>query len=131
MAQAEQRSGSGVLGGLARFLATSLGVGESAVLNELPPPAFVGADLWRFPGARSRALPESLGGVGNAYNYGVRTMVAAPDALYVGTANPINLATDPDDGRPDGGWELLALTEREPAPPRRPPARGGGARRAR
>lgn len=120
-----------LLGGLARFLATSLGVGESAVLNELPPPAFVGADLWRFQGARSRALPESLGGVGNAYNYGVRTMVAAPDVLYVGTANPINLATDPDDGRPDGGWELLALTEREPAPPRRPPARGGGAWRAR
>lgn len=101
-----------LLGGIARFLATGLGVGEGTVLNQLPPPAFVGADLWRFPSARSRAWAESIGGVGNAYNYGIRTMVATPDAFYLGMANPINLATDPRDARPDGGWELLELRER-------------------
>ncbi|WP_174256908.1 hypothetical protein [Myxococcus xanthus] len=41
-------------------------------------------------------------GLGNDTNYGVRTLVSDKKALYVGTANPMNL-------HPDGGWELLQL----------------------
>ena len=29
------------------------------------------------------------------------------NALYLGTANPMNLLTDPNDGLPEGGWELI------------------------
>jgi hypothetical protein len=76
---------------------------------ELPPPIGVGADLFRFPAPNSIALPESLEGVGNYSNYGVRTMIA-DDRLYLGMANPMNLLTDPNDDVPDGGWELLSLS---------------------
>ena len=31
------------------------------------------------------------------------------DALYLGTANPMNLMTALDDDLPEGGWELLRL----------------------
>jgi len=71
---------------------------------------FFGADLWRFTSSNRPAVPVSLNGVGNYTNYGVRTMVS-DDALYVGTANPMNLMTDPKDDRPEGGWELLKLYE--------------------
>lgn len=64
-----------------------------------------GADLFRLD-ADGTFAAESLTGVGNATNYGVRTMVEDGEALYVGTANPMNL-------HPDGGWELLRL---KPAP---------------
>jgi hypothetical protein len=68
-----------------------------------------GADLWYFPTPEGPALPETLDGVGNSANYGIRTMVAADEQLYIGTANPMNLLTDPDS--PDqGGWELIALS---------------------
>jgi hypothetical protein len=48
---------------------------------------------------------ESFTGVGNYLNYGVRNMITDDDALYVGTANPMNL-------QEKGGWELLRLTPR-------------------
>jgi hypothetical protein len=70
---------------------------------------FYGADLWAFPSRRAPAAPVSMSGVGNFTNYGIRTMVTTPDALYLGTANPMNLLTDPDDEMPDGGWELIRL----------------------
>ena len=70
---------------------------------------FYGADLWRFPGTDYPAKPVSLSGVGNYSNYGVRTMVSTSGALYLGSANPMNLMTDPTDDRPEGGWELLKL----------------------
>lgn len=62
-----------------------------------------GADLLRITGSDGRALAESFRGVGNFTNYGVRTMLADNDALFIGTANPINL-------HPKGGWELLEMT---------------------
>ena len=70
----------------------------------LPDPSiFYGADLWRFKSGNSRALPQSINGVGNYLNYGVRTMAADSRSLYLGTANPMNLMAD-------GGWELRSET---------------------
>ena len=68
-----------------------------------------GADLFFFPTALCPAIPESLDGAGNYTNYGIRTMVSDDEALYLGTANPMNLLTDPDDEIPEGGWELMKL----------------------
>lgn len=67
-----------------------------------------GADLFRFSDLSSGAEPVSLDGFGNFLNYGIRNMLPdedgknGDDALYIGTANPFNLA-------PEGGWELLRL----------------------
>ncbi len=78
---------------------------------EVPfPTGFFGADLYYFPSAESPAFPESIDGVGNYTNYGIRTMIS-DDALYLGTANPMNLLTDPNDDLPEGGWELLRLSQ--------------------
>lgn len=68
-----------------------------------------GADLWKFENTDEAASPESISGVGNYLNYGIRTMLSDKNGLYLGTANPMNLMTDPNDGKPDGGWELLQL----------------------
>ena len=63
-----------------------------------------GADLWRFDSV-GPAVAEDLNGLGNYLNYGLRSMITSADgqALYVGTANPMNL-------EPRGGWELRLLT---------------------
>lgn len=74
---------------------------------EMPPQIGAGADLWRFP-ATGPAVPESIEGVGNYANYGIRTMLV-DDALYLGTANPMNLLADPAGDTPQGGWELIRL----------------------
>jgi hypothetical protein len=66
-----------------------------------------GADLYRFDSAFSAALPVSLDGMGNYLNYGIRTMITDNTALYLGTANPMNL-------NPDGGWELIKLISSGP-----------------
>lgn len=49
---------------------------------------------------------ESLSGVGNDTNYGIRTMLVSKHALYLGSANPMNL-------HPKGGFELLKLIKRD------------------
>jgi hypothetical protein len=72
------------------------------------PTRLFGADLFRFTGSDSPAIPESLAGVGNYTSYGIRTMVSA-ETLYLGMANPMNLLTDPTDDIPEGGWELIRL----------------------
>ena len=74
------------------------------------PDALAGADLYRFFDPAYPAIPESLSGVGNYTNYGVRNMLGREDGLYLGTANPMNLLTDPYDDKPEGGWELLRIT---------------------
>jgi hypothetical protein len=64
-----------------------------------------GGDLWRFDDPDTPAQPETVRGMGNFTNYGIRNMIAidgGPD-IAVGTANGLNL-------EPDGGWELLLLT---------------------
>uniref|UniRef100_A0A832A4P1 Uncharacterized protein n=1 Tax=Desulfacinum infernum TaxID=35837 RepID=A0A832A4P1_9BACT len=75
-----------------------------------PSPELWGADLWRFDSAEAGAVAESLGGIGNYLNAAVRNLLA-DDALYVGTGNTSNLATDPRDDVPEGGWELIRLWE--------------------
>ncbi|MGD0917667.1 MAG: hypothetical protein ABSB22_14545 [Thermodesulfobacteriota bacterium] len=66
-----------------------------------------GADLYRVNGL-SLAAPESVRGLGNPVNFGIRTLLA-DDALYVGTANAMNLLADPNDHPLKGGWELIRL----------------------
>lgn len=68
-----------------------------------------GADLMQFPSAQKAASTVSRAGVGNLSNYGIRTMVVIDNALYLGSANPMNLMTDPNDTWPEGGWELIEL----------------------
>ena len=81
-----------------------------------------GGDLWRFVDSNSPAVLESGNGVDNFSNYGIRTVISS-DRLYLGTANPMNLLTDTNDGLPEGGWELLELipcecdVEEDPARP--------------
>jgi hypothetical protein len=66
-----------------------------------------GADLARFPSVDEAAVLEDQTGLGDYLNYGVRTMTADDKALYIGTANPANLATSKS--RALGGWQLLQL----------------------
>lgn len=94
------------------ILLTLLGIELPDLDLVLPLPNY-GADLWRFPSANSWAFPESMAGAGNYTSYGIRTMLS-DDALYLGMANPMNLLTDPGDGVPEGGWELLQLTPEGP-----------------
>jgi hypothetical protein len=69
-----------------------------------------GADLYRFPGSDSRAFSENLSGIGNYSSYGIRNMIS-DDVLYLGMANPMNLLTSLNDTIPEGGWELIQLSE--------------------
>lgn len=64
-----------------------------------------GADLFSFTSSRRKAIREDGTGLGNLYNYGYRTMLpGANGKIYLGTANPFNLAPDGA-----GGWELLEV----------------------
>jgi hypothetical protein len=86
-----------------------LGVDFSEMLDELAE-KFYGADLWRFCSDDRPAGPVSLNGVDNFTNYGIRTMVSTEDSLYLGSANAMNLLTNPRE--PKGGWELIELEAR-------------------
>jgi hypothetical protein len=68
-----------------------------------------GADLWRFDSSQAAAVPEDVRGLGNRFNYGLRSLVAKPHELVIGTANPMNLETG---GLRHGGWELVELVPR-------------------
>ncbi|HTW89909.1 MAG TPA: hypothetical protein VMD75_18080 [Candidatus Binataceae bacterium] len=70
--------------------------------------ATFGADLWRFKNNQG-AFAETQYGAGNYLNYGFRTMIA-DKRLFVGTANPMNLATNPVDAPLLGGFELLGMS---------------------
>jgi hypothetical protein len=76
---------------------------------------FYGADLYNFVSLDYPAIPVSLSGVGNYTNYGIRTMVS-DDFLYLGTANPMNILTNPTGDKPLGGWELRKLRIKEGLP---------------
>lgn len=75
-----------------------------------------GADLYVFPDSDSPAEELSRNGIHNHFSYGVRTMLAAEDGLYLGMANASNIATDLSDLYPEGGWELIRLTRAECGP---------------
>lgn len=78
-------------------------------LYNINPADFFGADLFRFRSARDAAIPVHRQGAGNYSSYGIRTMVTDGSTLFLGMANPMNLMTDPDDDKPEGGWELIAM----------------------
>ena len=91
-----------------------LGTMNSAIFftEEEPPDDLVrapslGANLFRFPSAQSPAVAVNVDGLGNYSNYGIRTMIS-DDALYLGTANPMNILVD-EDGNNIGGWELIKM----------------------
>lgn len=74
------------------------------------PTTFAGADLYRFYSNDEPAVTENLSGMGNYGSYGIRNLTGRDDGLYLGMANPMNLMTDLEDDKPEGGWELLRLT---------------------
>ena len=93
----------------------------------------LGADLWRIPaGTTTGAVAVDLTGQGNIGNCGIRTIASDNNNLYLGSANVLNLSTDPSDNMPNGGWELIKMTPSVPTPtpaPTQPPhhSSGGGA----
>jgi len=89
-----------VLGAVGELLPPGL----QPLLDSIPGVEF-GADLYRFDDSNSSAVAVSLDGLGNPMNYGIRTSVSS-NPMYLGTANPMNL-------NPDGGWQLIKLTEAE------------------
>lgn len=80
------------------------------LLDGTPQPK-LGGDVYRFSSQSSGATALSLNGLGNPANHGIRNMVSTPAGLYLGTANGMNLLTNPNDNLPDGGWELRRLVE--------------------
>lgn len=93
---------------LSKDLSTRLRDTIEATLGPADPASY-GADLWAFDNPGKPAKPVDTTGVGNYLNYGIRTMAADSAALYLGTANPMNLRTDLDDDIPEGGWELVRV----------------------
>lgn len=87
-----------------------VGTMDWSMLAGSPPGSNPGADLWRFVSPYTPAGAVDQTGVGNPYNYGIRTMITATNggALYLGMANPMNLALDAN-GNNLGGWELRQL----------------------
>ena len=67
-----------------------------------------GANLAYFNNAYSPAFFDDDQGLGNYLNYGFRNLLPVGNVMYVGTANPMNLKTDPTKDKL-GGWELIQL----------------------
>ncbi|MFN7955468.1 MAG: hypothetical protein U0610_27335 [bacterium] len=67
-----------------------------------------GADLLKMTSVTAPGTLVSVDGLGNTYNYGIRTSAVAGGLLYLGTANPTNLATKSN--KPMGGWELIVAS---------------------
>lgn len=91
------------------YLAKELAPPESVPVAADEEPDY-GADLYVFDATNRPAIAVDTTGLGNYLNYGVRSMVVDGTTVYIGTANPMNLRTDPTDDVPEGGWELLRLT---------------------
>jgi len=66
------------------------------------PREWLGGDLFMISPRDDQAIPITTTGFGNSFNYGIRTLISIDDHLYVGTANPYNLAKE-------GGYELIQL----------------------
>jgi hypothetical protein len=77
-----------------------------------------GADLWRIESSNGNgAIAEDLTGIGNYGSYGIRTILTDATNMYLGMANPMNLMTDLNDDKPEGGWELIKMTDPSLQPP--------------
>jgi len=78
----------------------------------------LGADLWcLLPDEAGQPVPPialSRDGIGNPWNFGIRTMIATEDGLFLGTSNTSNLLTEPRyppvDPLNGGCWELIHVT---------------------
>lgn len=66
-----------------------------------------GGDLLYMTDGDAPALPESLFGVGNFTNWGVRNILEIDGDLVSAMANPSNKLANPFDLLPEGGWELI------------------------
>lgn len=84
---------------------------RAGAASNVDPKRGYGADLWRFTDPEAPAVPETVAGLGNFSNYGVRNMLRLNGGrdIIAGTANSLNL-------EPAGGWELVLL--KAPAPAR-------------
>ena len=74
--------------------------------------SFEGADMLMLDSSSDTPVAISLDGMGNFSNYGIRTMITANGNMYLGTANPFNLLTNPNSSQYDGklgGWELIGM----------------------
>lgn len=81
-----------------------------SLIAGLIPTQQYGADLFSFADTNSPAVPESIDGLGNSLNYGIRTMIPNGNtSLLIGTADPINLVTT-NQTPTHGGWELIQAT---------------------
>jgi hypothetical protein len=77
-------------------------------------PSTFGGDLYSFANSNSPANPESLTGVDNYTDYGIRNMLPSGGSLFLGMANNMNLLTNPNGPLPLGGWELIEATPTAP-----------------
>lgn len=87
-------------------------------------PATYGAGLYYFADNSSPAIAVSTSGVGNFLNYGIRSILPyGSSTLFIGTANPMNLATTGTTNVPNagcsvdqcrGGWELIEIDPSNP-----------------
>jgi hypothetical protein len=86
----------------------------------IPEPAKFGGGLFYFPDTVHGVVPVSINGVGNFFNYGIRNIMPySPTQFFVGTANPMNIATAGTTNvtgaacsgvtQCRGGWELIEV----------------------
>jgi hypothetical protein len=84
----------------------------------------LGADVWTFfpdeNGQPVEPVALTTSGAGNPLNFGIRTMVATSQGVFLGTSNASNLLTEPynppDNTLKAGGWELIRIEEIKVAP---------------
>jgi hypothetical protein len=108
------------------FPARELAVAFNVTLPPTLPldPATFGAGLFYFADNSSAAIPVTTTGAGNFLNYGIRSILPyGSSTLFVGTANPTNLATSGTTNVPNaacsvdqcrGGWELIEIDPANP-----------------
>ena len=75
-----------------------------------------GFDLYRSYDGENW-VPVTTQGMGNPYNFGLRTMVSAPPGLFLGTANPFGPKVIPINGKryvpnPRGGCEVFLASRK-------------------
>jgi len=97
-------------------------VAEQILASQGMPGVRMGADLWCVPSSEANPFAVTRVGGNNPLNYGFRTMQSTERGLFVGTATPANLLTDPQSPLQTGGWELLKMgDEVEPTQQSDPP----------
>jgi hypothetical protein len=89
---------------VAPLILTAQGQPLPVYYNKIFPYQTFGADIYSFKDNNSPAVPETINGMGNYLNYGVRALIPnGTTSLLIGTANPMNL----NSGNPLGGWQLI------------------------